>query len=117
MVTLSQAQDQGLEFRQMKSNAIGVNDHVPASCIYRITSIEREQVLSERVRTPRPAPKAILRSRKRVEQEQKQDADETFTDARKNWKCTQSLKSEEEMKTETLDEQWATSMLTLTFPT
>ena len=103
---LFQAQDQGLHFWQMKSNAIVVNDHVQANCIYRVTSPKGQHVLHEREPILRLAPKAILKSRWKVEQEQ--DAEDPCTDAWKNRKGTHS-QFRKDMKIETLYEQCATS--------
>ena len=47
-VNLSHAQDLGLQFWQIKSNAFVIEDHVPAICIYRVTFLEGEQILYER---------------------------------------------------------------------
>ena len=83
-VKLSPTQDQGLQFWKTKSNAVVVNDHVPADCIYRVTSQSGEQIQCERVPTPRPAPKMILKSRWRIEQEQY--CESASSDAWRDWR-------------------------------
>ena len=80
---------------------LSLKDHVPAICIYRVTPLKGEKFLYERASTPWKT--LTLKRRKRVEQEQ--DSAETSTDAWKIWKSTQSLKSEENMKIDTVDEQ------------
>ena len=61
-VKLSRAQDQGLRFWQTKSRAIIVHYLVPADCNYRVISQKGDRTLFERLSTPRPAPKVILKS-------------------------------------------------------
>ena len=48
-VKKSRAQDQGLQFWQMKSHAVIVNDPVPADCIYRVISQSGDRILFERL--------------------------------------------------------------------
>ena len=98
---LFRAQDQCIEFWQKTSNPIVVNDQVPADCIYRVISQNAEQVLYETMSTPRPAPKVILRSRCRIEQEQYSVT--ASSDAWKDWRGTQTSEQEKEMKIETLE--------------
>ena len=81
------------------SSPIVVNDQVPADCIYRVISQNGEQILFETMSTPRPAPKVILRSRCRIEQEQYSVT--AFSDAWKDWRGTQASEQEKEMKIET----------------
>ena len=100
-VKLFRAQDQCLEFWQTTSNPIVVNDQVPADCICRVISQNGEQILYETMSTPRPAPKVILRSRCRIEQEQYSVT--AFFDAWKDWRGTQASEQEKEMKIETLE--------------
>ena len=106
-VKLSQAQDQGLQFWQTKSFAILVNDHVQTERICRVISENGEQILFERMPTPRPAPKIILKSRWRIEQEQYSES--ASSDTWKDWRDTQSSEQENEMKIETLEEQCSSS--------
>ena len=54
----------------LANEAIVVNGHVPANCIYRVSCLKGKQTLHEKVPIPRHAPKAILKSKWRVEQEQ-----------------------------------------------
>ena len=61
-VKFSRAQDQGLQFWQTKSHPVIVPSPVPADCIYRVTSQNGDRILFERLSTPRPAPKDILKS-------------------------------------------------------
>ena len=100
---LSQAQDQGLQFWQTKSNAILVNDHVQTESIYGVISENEEQILFERMPTPRPAPKIILKRRWRIEQGQYSES--ASSDTWRDWRDTQPSEQEKEMKIETLEEQ------------
>ena len=86
---LSLAQDQGLQIWQTKSKAIVVNDHVPADCIYRVTSQNGGEIQYERMPTARSAPKVILKSRWRNESEQYSGS--ASSDAWKDWKGTQDV--------------------------
>ena len=51
-----------IEFWQTKSQAIIVQDPVPAECIYKVISQNGDRILFERHSTPRPAPKVTLKS-------------------------------------------------------
>ena len=100
---LFQTRDQGLQFWQTKSNAIVVNDHKPADCIYRTTSQNGEHILQERMPTLGPAPKVILKSMWRIVQEQHFESDSS--DEWQDLRGIEASKQEKEMKIETLEEQ------------
>ena len=70
-IKLSRAQDQGLQCWQTKSFAIS-HDSVPGDCTYRVISQNGDRVLFERLATPRPAPKVMLKSNWLVQQQQQQ---------------------------------------------
>ena len=71
-VKLSRAQEQGLQFRQTKSNATIVHSHVPADCISKIICEKGDRALFERLPTPRFAPKMTLWSRWQAQPQQPQ---------------------------------------------
>ena len=54
-VNLARAQDEGLQFRQTRSNATVLYSSVPPECIYKVTSRSGRE-------TPRPPPKVVLKS-------------------------------------------------------
>ena len=55
-------QDKGLRFWQKTSHAVIENSSVPADCVNRVTSEKGERTLFERLSTPRPARKIVLKS-------------------------------------------------------
>ena len=71
-ITLSRAQDQGVQFWQTESFAIITHDTVPGDCIHRVISQNGDRVLFERRATPRPPPKVTLKSNWLVQQQQQQ---------------------------------------------
>ena len=72
MINFSNAQVQGLQFWQTKSFAIITHDIVTGDCIHRVISQNGDQVLSEKLATPRPAPKVTLKSNWLEQQQQQQ---------------------------------------------
>ena len=61
-VNLGRAWDRGLPLWQTRSNAVIVNNSVLADCVYKVISQKGERTLFERLSTPRPAPKIVLKS-------------------------------------------------------
>ena len=57
-------QDQGLRFWQTKSFAIRSCATTTGACIDRVTGLNGDRVIFERLETPRPAPKVTLKSGK-----------------------------------------------------
>ena len=60
-INLARAQDKGLRFWQSRSHAVIVYSSVPADCIYKVISEKGERIWFERLLTPRPAPKIVLK--------------------------------------------------------
>ena len=69
-ITLSRAQDQGVQFWQTKSLAIITHTTVPGDCTYGVISQNGDRVPFERLATPRPAPKVTLKSSWHTQQQQ-----------------------------------------------
>ena len=69
-INLARAQDKGLQFWQTRSHAIIVCSSVPADCIYKVISQRGEKALFERLSTPRLAPKIVLKSNWRSQEQQ-----------------------------------------------
>ena len=69
-VNLARAQDEGVQCWQTRSNAIVVYSSVPPECIYKVISPGGERVLFERLATPRPPPKVVLKSSWQTQQQQ-----------------------------------------------
>ena len=75
-ISLARAQDKGLRFFwQTRSHAVIVYSSVPADCIYKVISPKGERTLFERLSTPRPAPKIVLKSAWQSQQQQQQQQD------------------------------------------
>ena len=74
-VNLTRAQDKGLRFCQTRSHAAIVYNCVPADCIYKVICQKRERIFFERLSTPRPAPKIVLKSAWQSQQQQLQQQD------------------------------------------
>ena len=77
-INLPRAQDKGLRFWQTRSHAIIVCSSVPADCIYKVISQKGERTLFERLSTPRPAPKIVLKSAWQSQQQQQQQQPDTL---------------------------------------
>ena len=60
-IILARAQDKGLQFWQTRSHAMIVCSSVPPDSIYKVISQKGERTLIERLSTPRPAPKMVLK--------------------------------------------------------
>ena len=62
--------DRGLIFWQASSNAIILDDSVPADCLEEVVHCRTGEILYQKIRlSPRPPPKVILKSVWQVEQE------------------------------------------------
>ena len=61
-VNVSRAKDKGPQFWQARSHAVIENNSVPAHCINQVMSQKGEGTLFERLSTPRPAQKRVLKS-------------------------------------------------------
>ena len=61
-VKLKKAQYLRLHFWQTKSNAIIGHNPVPPECIFQVIARNGQNVIYERLSTPRPSPKVVLRS-------------------------------------------------------
>ena len=61
-IHLAMAQEKGLTFWQTGSHAIYVLDSVPPDCIEKVVSEKDEKTLCQRLSTPRPAPRIILKN-------------------------------------------------------
>ena len=70
-VNLARAQGEWSQFCQTRSNAIVVYSSVPSECIYKVISRNGERVLFERLATPRPPPKVVLKSSWQTQQQLK----------------------------------------------
>ena len=71
-IHLAKAQEKGLKFWQTRSHAIIVHDSMPVDCIEKVVSENREKTLYQRLSTPRPAPKIMLKSVWNLQQQQQQ---------------------------------------------
>ena len=69
-INLARAQDKGLQFWQTRSNAVIVHNSVPTDCIFKVISQRGERTLFQRLSTPRPAPKIVLKSARQPQQQQ-----------------------------------------------
>ena len=58
------------KFWQTRSNAVIVFNSVPTDCIYKVISQKGERTLFQRLSTPRPAPKIVLKSARQPQQQQ-----------------------------------------------
>ena len=61
-INLARAQDKGLQFWPTWSHAIIVCSTVSADCIHKVISQNGERTLFERLSTPQPAPKIVLKN-------------------------------------------------------
>ena len=75
-VELSRAQDLRLQFGQTKSNAIIVHQSVPYRCIDRVVGDNGGRIIFQRILTPRPGPKVILRDTWIPQQQQQQQKEQ-----------------------------------------
>ena len=66
---------------QTRSHARIVYSSVPADCIYKVISQKGEGTLFERLSTPRPAPKIVLKSAWQSQQQQQQQQQDTSESA------------------------------------
>ena len=80
-INLARAQDKGLQFWQTRSHAIIVCISVPADCIFKVITQKGEQTLFERLSTPRPAPKIVLKSHWQLQQLQQPNTLDSSTSA------------------------------------
>ena len=77
------------KFWQTRSRAIVAHDSEPADCIDKVVSENGEKTLYQRLSTPRPAPKIILKSVWTLQQQQQRQQQDTF-------RCTRTPVGEEE---------------------
>ena len=70
-------------FWQTKSHAVIVHHPVPLDCFVKVIAKNGEQTPFERLSTPRPAPKVILRSSWQVQQQQQQQPQQPATRLRR----------------------------------
>ena len=61
-ITLVRAQEKELQFWQTRSHIIIVHDAVPADCMGNVVCQKEYKTKNERLSTPRPAPKIVLKS-------------------------------------------------------
>ena len=71
----ARAQDEGLQFRQTRSHDVIVCGNVPADCICKVISQKGKRTFFERLSTPRPAQKIVLKSAWQSQQQQQQQQD------------------------------------------
>ena len=71
---------EGLTFWQTRSQAIIVHDSVPPDCIEKVISEKGEKTWNQRLSTPRPAPRNILKNARSGHQQQQHG---TFVSSRK----------------------------------
>ena len=74
-IILARAQDKGLQFWQTRSHAVIICGSVPAYCIYKVISQKGKRTFFERLSTPRPAQKIVLKSAWQSHQQQQQQQD------------------------------------------
>ena len=74
-IHLAKAQEQCITFLQTKSHAISAHKTVPLDCIERVISQKGETTLYQRLSTPRPAPRIILKNAWNHQQQQEQQGD------------------------------------------
>ena len=61
------AQEKGLQLWQKWSRAIILHDSVPADCIEKVVCLQGDKTVYQRIPTPRPAPKIVLKHAWQVE--------------------------------------------------
>ena len=79
-INFVRAQDKGLRFWQTRSQAEIVHNSVPTDCIDKVIPQKGERTLFERLSTPRPAPKIVIKS---AWQSQRQDSERGSTRTKK----------------------------------
>ena len=67
-IHLARAQEKGLQFWQTKSRAIVLCDSVPPHCSEKMVCLQGDKILCQRIPTPRPALKIVLKDAWQVEQ-------------------------------------------------
>ena len=87
-INFVRAQDKGLRFWQTRSQPEIVHNSVPTDCIDKVISQKGERTLFERLSTPRPAPKIVIKSawqsqQQQQPQQQQQDSESGSTRTRK----------------------------------
>ena len=80
-INLARARDKGLQFWLRRSHAISVCSFLLADGIFKVISQRQEKTLFERLSTPRPAPKIVLKSYWHSQQQQLPDTLESPTSA------------------------------------
>ena len=102
-IKLFRAQDQGLPFWHIKSFAIIIYATVPGDCIYRVISQSGDRVPHETLATPRPAPKATLKSNWHTQQQQQRTLREGANSISKEiatWESKAGVRDETKNSTE-----------------
>ena len=100
-INFAQAQEKGLQFWQTRSHAIIVYNSVPADCIYKVISQKGERTLYERLSSPRPAPKIILKSA--WQSQQQQDTSESSV----SWSTRKQVREESQRTPTNNPERWS----------
>ena len=85
-----------MQLWQRRSHAISVCRFVLADCIYKVISQRGEKTLFERLSTPRPAPKIVLKSNWHSQQQQLPDTLDSPTSARIGKTLREGLEPTEE---------------------
>ena len=94
-INLARAQHKGSRFWQTRSHGVIVYSSVPADCIYKVISQKTERTFFERLSTPRPAPKIVLKGAWQSQQQQQKQQQDTSESASSS---TRKLVKREEME-------------------
>ena len=110
-INFVRAQDKGLRFWQTRSQAEIVHNSVPTDCIDKVIPQKGERTLFERLSTPRPAPKIVIKSAWQSQQQQQphqqqQDSESGCTRTRKLVRRVQREEREDQWNTKENPEPW-----------